>query len=146
MWRLCLRHAKGNAYAAEDLVQEVWLTLWQYLDSLREGSTPGQERRWVELRTRALLYKFSRSERLRPGITGSLPEVAVEPEVFVDERKELLLGALDPAERQLVQMRLDGYSYAEIGAETGMASLTARVQMSRIVHRLRAMADKLEEQ
>ena len=145
VWRLCLRHAKGNAYAAEDLVQEVWMALWQYLDTLREGSTPGQERRWVELRTRALLHRLSLRERQRPGATGNLPEPAVEPEAFAGERMAHLLEVLGPDERQLVQMRLDGYSYAEIGAAVGKASLTVRVQMSRIMYRLRAMADRLEE-
>lgn len=53
-----------------------------------------------------------------------------------------VMESLSPDERNLVQLYLDGYSYAEIGAELGILTVSARVRMNRLVKRMQGIATK----
>lgn len=85
VWRLCLRHTKGDADRASDLVQEIWLSLWKYLGTMRPGCSAGQERRWVVLRAKGIIYIQSRRDRQRPELAGTLPEVEDDSARLEDE-------------------------------------------------------------
>lgn len=144
VWALCLRRAHYDEHAAADMVQEVWMALWQYFDSLRSGCTAEQERRWVMLRARGILLR--KQLRLRDGIElrDEVPDLASQPEER-DERLLRLLDCLSADDRRLVQMHLDGYDYDEIGAAFGISAMAARMRKSRLVKRMRQMAEQSGE-
>lgn len=143
VWGLCLRQTRGNTDKASDLVQEVWLTLWRYFDSLRLDCTAGQERRWVEMRTRGVLFLLRQSERRRVDTSGILTDTLYVTDAAADDRLTVLLERLSADERQIVELRLSGYSFDEIAEETGLSSLAARSRMTRIIRRMRKMAQEM---
>lgn len=142
VWGLCVRHARGDWDRAADLVQEVWSLLWRYMGALPAGLTVSQERRWVTFRTRGILYRLRRRELRRVESPGGFPDVAVEAEAS-DERLGLLLERLSPDERRMVQYYLDGYDYDALAALFGTSVLAMRKRMSRLVRRMRQMAQEM---
>jgi RNA polymerase sigma-70 factor (ECF subfamily) len=49
-----------------------------------------------------------------------------------------LCASLDETGRRLLELRLDGYSTAEVAAELGLSDVALRVRMTRLRQRLRA--------
>lgn len=142
IWTLCLHRAHYNLDRARDMSQEVMLALWKYMGSLRPDCTVEQERRWVLLRARGILLRMRQAEGLPLVEAEGMPEVAVEPDER-DERLPLLLDRLDADDRRLMQMHLDGFSFAEIGTAMGISAAAARMRKSRIMHEMRKMAEKI---
>ena len=60
VWAICWKHCHGNRERCRDLVQEVSLVLWTRIDRLRPGASFYEERQWVSLSTRNVLYNLRR--------------------------------------------------------------------------------------
>lgn len=145
IWTLCLRHERDDRRAAADLVQEAAQALWRYRGSLRPDSTPRQERRWVIFRVRAILYEHDRRQRRNLLVLGQPCEGSEEPTVDDDLTLDALLVTLSLADRQLIGLRLAGYSDREIGDRLGLSPATVRVRMLRLVRRLRRVVAREEQ-
>lgn len=52
---------------------------------------------------------------------------------------------LTPMEEQIIAMRLDGKSYAEIGKEVGVYRTTIALRVNKAISRLEAMTEYLKE-
>ena len=50
---------------------------------------------------------------------------------------DLAREALDDSEIRVLQLRIEGYTYDEIGAATGVSGATMRKQMERIIDKIR---------
>ena len=145
IWKLCLRHEHDDHCAAADLVQEAAQALWRYRGSLRPDSTPRQERRWVAWRVRAILYEHDCRQRRNLLVLGQPYEGSEEPSVDDDLTFAALLATLPHADRQLVDLRLAGYSDREIGDRLGITAAAVRVRMFRLVRRLRRVVAREEQ-
>lgn len=147
VWGYCLRRAHYNTEKAEDMVQDVWVALWQYFGSLRVDCTEAQERRWTLLRARGILYRKEQNFGPPPVLTDRLPETAAEPResAELDERLLRLLERLEPEDRHLMQMHLDGYSNKEIGAAMGLSAAAAAMRKARIVHEMKQLAKRMNK-
>lgn len=145
IWKLCLRHECDDHHAAADLVQEAAQALWRYRASLRPNSTPNQERRWVIWRVRAILYEHDCRQSRNLLVLDQSCDGVVESTIDDDLTLAALLDTLSPADRQLVDLRLAGYSDSEIGDQLGITAVAVRVRMFRVVRRLRSVVASEEQ-
>ncbi len=139
VWALCWSRARGDYERCRDLVQEVSLSLWEHYGRLRPNAGPLQERAWVLWHTRSVLDHLHR--RPSPILVPLCDELPAE----VDDSKTLLnelLDSLADTDRQLVQLRLDGFSADEIAAKTGLKRDTVYQRLHRIIERLRKEKDE----
>ena len=145
-------NALGDRAEAEDLVQEVFTRAWR--SSERYDPDRASVRTWLFAIARNLVLDVHRSRSRRPRmsdqLTGEAPETAAPlepgPEDEVVERLRVVaaLARISPEHRQVVAaVHLDGLSYAELAARTGVAVATLRTRM---YYGLRAMRAVMEEE
>ena len=143
VWKLCSRYAKGDYDLCADLVQEVSIALWERYGLLRPKSPFFVERRWVELNTRSVLgHRHRRSVIATVPIT---PEMAERIAVEQDKGEELideLAAALSDKEREILQLRRDGYSADEIADRMRMSRPAVYQSIYRIVGKLKQAYDE----
>lgn len=140
---------------ADDICQEVWLTVWQKLPTF-EGT--GKFTTWLHpIATRRALDHLRKRrrwfDRFLPFATG--PEGApIEPAATEDSRSDSAgaelrdrldgaLAALPPVHRTVLALReVQGLSYEEIARAVRIPAGTV---MSRLYHARRLLAQKLKE-
>lgn len=113
----CHLHSDSIA-EAHDMMQEVLLTVWLRLDSMKARSS-WQQWLWV----RRVMRSVASAMHRRPRVPTLPLDAAFGLAEHADSDAELLdelMGALPPAEAALLRRHLDGYSYSEIGNETGL--------------------------
>lgn len=138
-----------NEHDAEDVVQEAYLRAFRYFD----GFQGGDSRAWLLAIVRNTCYTWLQQNR-RPTapLEDALSEAAAPgpgPEALVLEQvdRELLHRALEelpPEFREAIVLReLEGLSYKEIGAITGVPLGTVMSRLARARARLeRAVAGR----
>lgn len=142
--------AVGERAEAEDLVQEVFARAWRAAATFDPDRA--SVRTWLFAIARHLVLDVYRTRSRRPR-TGGQPvgEPAARepatpgPEDAVVERMRVVaaLDRLTPEHREVVAaVHLDGRSYAELAAATGIATATLRTRM---FYGLRAMRATLDE-
>ena len=126
----------GIQAEAEDVVQDVYLKLWRSRASLDDIRSP--EAYAVTLVRNAALDRLRTRPRMRPLEETSVQEPGagnVEEAFSGRERYRRVLErlrSLPARQREAVVLRtLYGYSYKEIGRQTGASPLTLRVLVSR---------------
>jgi RNA polymerase sigma-70 factor (ECF subfamily) len=93
--------------------------------------------------------RLKRQQRLggSPGETGDLAGVLTSLSGTEDDparaaqlhdQVEVLCGSLSEAERRLLELRLDGWTPAEVAGELGVSAVALRVRLTRLRQRLRA--------
>jgi RNA polymerase sigma-70 factor (ECF subfamily) len=141
--------ANGFATGADrhDLMQELMLALWRAVPAFRAASLAST---FIYRVTHNAALTWKRAER---GYRRRLdtfeeqqPPAAAAPDHPPDdgpaERLELLYGAiraLEPVDRSLVLLQLDGVSYADIAAIHGITESNVGVRLNRIKQKLTAI-------
>ena len=134
----------GDAPAAEDIVQAVFLTLWSRPDTFRGGNLGA----WLARVTRnrcldMLRSRTSRSEAEMP--SDIVAEEALDDAVFARIDGNLVraaLAQLPEEQRSLIEMGFfDGTTHSEIAARTGIPLGTIK---SRIRNGLRSLREQLQ--
>lgn len=128
VYRLALRYAGGDAEAAEDVAQDVFLILLERVDELHELDTLAG---WLyRVTCNCCLQRLRRRrliERLRgliPGLAGGAPP---DPETRLATHQELqrvwsTVESLEPRERMVLCMHhLDGKRQSEIAEILGLS-------------------------
>ena len=123
-----------NLHDQEDLFQEIALQLWKSIPDFRGESKPST---WIYRVAFYVASTWVRSEKKRP-LTHSL--AASEHTLTMsdhprDERLDWLyaqIGQLDPIDRSVCLLMLDGYSYKEIADLLGISSSNVGVKIHRI--------------
>ena len=138
IWSMCHHAAHGDLEHCRDLFQDVSLRLWQHFGELRPDAQPHEKKAWVEWQTRHVLEHAGRRQRPEP--MSELPEqpdgdawVDVEVRTLIND----LLAQLQPDERQLVQMRMEGYSAGEIADKMGLSRDTVYQRIHRTLMKAR---------
>ena len=141
--RMCFRAAHGNIDTACDLVQDVAEYLLNLCDTFEPDTRGGNGRRWVAKVTLTAIDHSLRGAgvplaRLNDNI--DLPE---DNEGDLRETIAELSDHLDPADRELLQLRLAGYSNDEIALRKGLTHGAVRARMHRILQAMRHRATAL---
>ena len=138
IWSMCRDASHGDAERCRDLFQDVSVRLWLRIGKLRKDAKPHEEKAWVEWQTRHVL-SHSRNPR---ELEYVLPELADDDDAAEAERRALvadLMAHLQPEDRQLVQMHLEGYSADEIAERMSLRRDAVYQRMHRIVARMRRL-------
>lgn len=138
IWSMCRDESHGDYELCRDLFQDASLRLWQHYGELRREAAPYEQKAWVEWQVRHVLDHAGRRER--PVAMSNLPEQTdgeamgeTEVRTLVDD----LLSQLHPDERQLLQMRMEGYSAGEIAKEMGLSRDSVYQRMHRTLEKAR---------
>ncbi|TFV73356.1 sigma-70 family RNA polymerase sigma factor [Blastococcus sp. CT_GayMR19] len=144
-------NAVGDRADAEDLVQEVFTRAWRA--SSHYDPDRASVRTWLFAIARNLVLDAHRARSRRPRVIG---EVAVDagpvtagPEDDVVDRVRVVeaLARLSPEHREVVAaLHLDGRTYAELAASTGVAVPTLRTRMFYGLRAMRSILEELDEE
>lgn len=141
LWRMCWHHAHGDRDRCCDLMQEVSIALWLNFDKLRLGSTPRQEKAWVRWQARSVFYQIDRRQRLS---AVPLDDVVAENLVADDPANRMevldhLLSVLDPDERGMMTLYLEGYRGDEIGERLNLSRDAVYQRIHRAMQKVRTV-------
>ena len=141
VWQICFRFAKGDQDRCRDLVQEVYLTLWLKFDQLRDDASERGRMAWLRRVARNVLIDLHRKEKDAVFYDiSNLPDIPENPHQDVlSETIEEMTELLSDSERQLVQMRLDGYNASEIASALNIKSDAVYQRFCRIIKKLKAI-------
>lgn len=132
---------RANAFTPDDqddLFQEICLQLWRSIPDFRGESKPST---WIY---RVALFAAStwvRTEKRRPS-TRPLADIEHTLRMtgqVTDERLNWLyeqIGRLEPIDRSVALLMLEGFSYREIAALLGISESNVGVKIHRIKQRL----------
>jgi RNA polymerase sigma-70 factor (ECF subfamily) len=145
VYALCLR-LTGDAGAAEERTQDVFVRAWDKLRSFRGESAFSSwlHRLAVNVVMNERRTTFRRDQRVTP---------VAAPEVFERGRGEGTAGLNIDLERAIASLPegareifvlydIEGYSHAEIADMTGIAEGTSKAQLFRARHLLREKLDR----
>jgi RNA polymerase sigma-70 factor, ECF subfamily len=136
-------HRTGDHHAAEDAAQEAFVTAYQKLDGLRDGSLFGP---WLLTMVRHKAERMATARR-REVPLDHVADVAAPESPRLDHDAEFVLAAvmaLPERERQLLMLRhFDGHSVAAIAQIVGRPVGTVTKQLSRGYARLRERLAKV---
>jgi RNA polymerase sigma-70 factor (ECF subfamily) len=140
-------NAVDDRAEAEDLVQEVFARAWR--SSSRYDPDRASVRTWLFAIARNLVLDAHRARSRRPRVVGEVtddvePPTAGPEDAVVDRVRVVeALARLSPEHRQVVAaVHLEGMTYAQVSAATGVPVPTLR---TRVFHGLRAMRALMTE-
>jgi len=139
----CVSHTASRE-DAEDMMQEVFITVWENIGPLRPDSTPPQVNRWLQKVMRTVFVRSIRRRRIDKAPLAEAAAIADRPNTdrqLIDE----LIAHLPPPDRQLMQQRLDGYSNNEIAQHLGIPTATLNKRMSRTLTKMKEIYNQLYE-
>jgi RNA polymerase sigma-70 factor, ECF subfamily len=123
-----------NSYDRDDLFQEISLQLWRSIPDFRGEAKPST---WIY---RVALYTavvWARKEKRQP---RTQPLADMDPTLTVTTRPDqehldwlyAQIGQLDPIERSLCLLLLDGFTYKEMAELLGISENNVGVKVHRI--------------
>ncbi len=145
IYHLCFGYT-GDDAAANDLLQETFLKVWQNLDKFREQSMISTWIYRIAVNT-CLTYlkkeKRQAKDELTPNIIENQPEIISEKQ----EQIKLLytcISQLEENERLIITMVMDEIPYPEIAEISGISEGNLRVKIHRIKQKLTELYNKHE--
>ena len=139
--QMCLGFMKGDRELAKDIAQEVFINVWNALDSFKGAST---HKTWIYRITvnTCLLYIRSDKKNQTTPLDDDNHLVAFETSGHEEEQHVALykaIGELAKIERLIIMLVLDGVEYEEIEKITGISSINLRVKIHRIKKKMREL-------
>ena len=145
IFNLCYGYT-GDADAANDLMQETFIKVWQNLDKFRNQS---QLSTWIYRIGVNTCLSYLRTAKRRP--TEELNDYIIENHTEeVGEKQEQVaalyraISQLDEHERIIITMVLDEIPYPEIAEVNGISEGNLRVKIHRIKHKLTEIYNRNE--
>jgi RNA polymerase sigma-70 factor (ECF subfamily) len=126
----------------DDLFQEISFQVWKSIPDFRGESKAST---WIYRVALYSAYLWVRTEKKRPPTT---PLADHERSLFVKEQEEderirwlyVQIGQLEPIDRSVCLLMLDGYKYREIADMLGISESSIGVKIHRIKKHLNRMA------
>jgi RNA polymerase sigma factor (sigma-70 family) len=141
--QMCLGFVKGDYDVASDLSQEVFIIIWEKLDTFREAST---HKTWIYRITVNKCLDFIRKEKNKKTIPIStfeheLKVVNAEDETTDGNELYAAIGQLKELDRLIIMMVLEGQDYEDISEVIGINPINTRVKIHRIKKRLKKILE-----
>jgi RNA polymerase sigma factor (sigma-70 family) len=138
VYRLCKGYFNGHEGMAEDATQEVFIKVWQHLNSFRQESAVST---WIyRIAVNTCLLHLRKPSQKKEVKTEQLPDVAAEAyDPIQEERLQKMYGCiqqLDEMNKMIILMVLEGLSYNDIAEVVGSTEETLRVKIHRIKKQL----------
>lgn len=137
--QMCLGFVKGDIDTANDLSQEVFVNIWNNLDSFKGAST---YKTWIyRITVNTCLQYVKKEKKMR---TFQLPELENQidtQEAEVSENTNFAklykaIGQLKKVDRLIIMMVLEDQDYEHISTIIGIKPTNVRVKIHRIKKRL----------
>ena len=147
-------HPVANAFATgadrHDLMQELLVAVWRAVPAFREASRPST---FIFRVTHNAALAWKRSEKGYKRRLDGYQQLQVGPDEAVDSTAEgdpadgleLLYSAirkLEPLDRSLVLLQLDGASYAQISEIHGLSESNVGVRLNRVRQKLAVIIEE----
>jgi RNA polymerase sigma factor (sigma-70 family) len=134
IFRLCRGYFNGDDALAADAVQEVFIKVWQHLDTFRSDSSVST---WIyRIAVNTCLLHLRKPSYKKEVKTNSHPDSAAEEYDTVQEQQlkkmYACIGQLGETGRMIILMVLEGLEYAAIASVAGITEETLRVKIHRI--------------
>lgn len=141
---LCAKQSDGDEALCDDLTQEVLAALWLRMGSYRQHVP---ERVWLRWQVRSILYDYHR-HRLPPPeqLTFEVADSLAEETLHCRERLDELSACLQPDEREMIRLTLEGYTGREVAERTGITPNAVYKRMKKAIEKMRTFAHKMEKQ
>ena len=136
--KLCRGYMKGDAVAAEDLAQEVFVKVWRGLDRFRGEASA---KTWIYRITVNTCLQEIRTKKRRPQVTEEPTDFAAIKAPEDDPRLHqlyLAIGTLPKIDRLVYMLMLEGQAYSEIAEVTGLTPGALRVRIHRAHQKLKS--------
>ena len=141
IFRIC-RHYCGREATAEDLMQDISISLWSKREQLQEIPDGVKREAWV--------WRMSNNTaidtlRRRPG-HESLDETTMvrmkeEDTAMIDCLREQI-ECLEEPDKTIVKMQMEGYSYDELALCINMSASNVGTRLMRVKEKLRILMNK----
>ncbi|MUV04693.1 sigma-70 family RNA polymerase sigma factor [Flavobacterium rakeshii] len=133
--RLCLGYTEGREDQAKDLAQEVFLKVWQSLESFRGDASIGT---WIyRITVNVCLQEIRRRE-----VTHIKIDTAVDQTISSEEKEQQFttmyrcIDRLPPENKTIILLELEGVPQSEIAEITGISHQAVRTRIHRIKEQL----------
>ncbi len=145
IYHLCFGYT-GDDAAANDLLQETFLKVWQNLDKFRNQAMISTWIYRIAVNT-CLTYLKSEKRQAKDELTPNIIENKVEEVSDKQEQIQTLyqcIAKLEESERIIITMVMDEVPYAEIAEISGISEGNLRVKIHRIKHKLTELYNEHE--
>lgn len=141
--RICSLYSSEGA-EFDDLYQEVLANLWEGFDGLRGDSKPTTWLYRVAINT--CLTWHRRHDRHRGARIDNVAEPVAEESDRIARYRTLqaIMTRLDPVDRALITLWLDGNSYDDIAIIAGISRSNTAVRLHRIREKMGKIAKSME--
>ena len=146
IYRLCYTYT-GDSAAANDLLQETFLKVWQNLDKFRNQAMISTWIYRIAVNT-CLTYLKSEKRQAKDELTPFISENEEEETSNQKEEVDLLykcISRLEESERIIITMVLDELPYPEIAEISGISEGNLRVKIHRIKQKLTELYNRYEK-
>ena len=144
VFRLCMGYTNDEA-AAKDLLQEIFLIVWQQLSKFRGEASVGT---WIfRIASNFCLRQLQKDKRI-----PRAPMPAEFPEMNQSDNQEQLrflyecIAALPETDRIVISLELEDLPQTEIAQITGLSPANVRVRIRRIKEKLTQKFRQREQQ
>ncbi|WP_454761449.1 RNA polymerase sigma factor [Caulobacter segnis] len=145
---LPMLHRTARAFAApadqHDLMQELTLALWKARPRFDEANVAGAFAYRVA-HNAALTWRRGETRRRLRGVTIEaellMRDAGTDPREALLERLYAAIRQLEPVERSLILLSLDGVSYAEIAGLHGLTETNVGARLTRIRQRVSKLVE-----
>lgn len=143
VFRLCAGYASGRDEWASDVAQEVFITVWSKLDSLKD---PKALPAWIYRITFNTCMKRLKDNKTEVQANDTLPDISYSPEE-ASEANEMLkkvyraLEHLKVEEKNLVLLMLEGIEHEAMAEILGLSRSNLRVRLHRTRDKLKKLMD-----
>jgi RNA polymerase sigma factor (sigma-70 family) len=134
IFKLCKGYFNGDEALANDVMQEIFIKVWQNHERFRQESSVGT---WVyRIAVNTCLMHIRKSKGTKEWAAENLPDRPDETyDATTDQRLKKMyacIAELDETSRLIILMVLEGMDYVEIAAIVGISEDTLRVKIHRI--------------
>jgi len=142
--RFCATH-RIDSWDRQDLFQEIAIALWTALPHFRGEAS---ERTWIYRIAQNVAFSDAVRHRRRRGREAPFDDASAPGHAENERRRELFdaIRRLEPIERQLAWLYLEGLTAREIGEVLGISEGNAAVRLTRLRQQLSDMLNAQEAQ
>lgn len=137
--QMCLGYTKGDRDTANDLSQEVFISVWKNLHKFRGASS---YKTWIYRITVNTCLQYIKKEKASPILNEDIrPTIADTDETANDDIQKLYeaIGQLKKIDRLIIMMVLENQDYDTISEIIGIKPTNVRVKIHRIKKRLKTI-------
>lgn len=137
--QMCLGFVKGDKDAANDLSQEIFISVWTHLDKFRGASS---YKTWIyRITVNTCLQYVKKDKKVRTLTTFEIEnqtEISNTDKTEKDPISDLYkaIGQLKKIDRLIIMMVLENQDYDSIAEVIGINTINVRVKIHRIKKRL----------